>query len=48
MGEKDEEGNNLGVSDADFDEIFEKFDADGSGSVDKDEMVAFIKQMMLA
>jgi hypothetical protein len=29
-----------------FDEIFDSFDPDGSGQVDKDEMVEFIKNLM--
>jgi len=31
-------------TEADFEECFKEFDKDGSGSIDKDEMVFFIKK----
>ena len=30
---------------ADFDRIFEELDKDGSGTIDKDEMLGFIKKI---
>ena len=32
-----------GFSDADFDQCFAEFDKDGSGQIEKSEMVQFIK-----
>ena len=32
-------------SDADFDECFKEFDADGSGAISREEMSAFIKKV---
>ena len=46
MGEKDEHGVNQGILDADFEEIFTKFDVDGNGKIDKEEMTLFIRDMM--
>ena len=32
-----------GFSESDFDQCFTEFDKDGSGTIEKNEMVAFIK-----
>jgi Ca2+-binding EF-hand superfamily protein len=41
---------NLGFGDKfsenDFDKVFSTFDKDGSGTVEKSEMVAFVKQLL--
>ena len=34
-----------GFSDGDFDQCFAEFDKDGSGTIEKREMVDFIKQV---
>ena len=39
-------GGNGKISDEDFNDVFEMFDKDKSGTVEKDEMVVFIKQLL--
>ena len=39
-------GGNGKISDEDFNDVFEMFDKDKSGTVEKDEMVDFIKHFL--
>ena len=39
-------GQDPNFSDEQFDYIFENFDKDGSGTIDREEMVCFIMQLM--
>ena len=39
------DGSESTISDDDFDEAFREFDQDGSGAIEKSEMLRFIKQV---
>ena len=40
-----EMGDGKGMSEAEFERCFEEFDEDGSGTIERDEMITFIKNI---